>query len=599
MEVLLQDGQFKERMLGDPWQTSASSPRNPEGSVRKPSPVNVKRLPKRPVPPNPTIIPRNQNETISMDTVLNENSSSTSSPLNYQSENESNSDVADDLSLAETTINSSSSTAAEAVEENEQPINDDEESIQYLYPKHNNNPVLSRDHLRYVPIHRKRMPKNEMTLNRKLFVSQVINTGCTEASHEKKLFGKRLHRCDPADCKSSLWASEISSSGKYLATAGKDSVIRVWKVIENKKDRNHYFHEEISKKSSYFTGFSVFEPNPVLSCYGHKAEVLSISWSKNDFLLTASSDRTVRLWHPMLDRCLAFFQHNEIVTCVSFHPTDDRFFVSGTLDHRIHLWSVLEQKILHWNQLEYPISTICFQPDGQRIIVGLFYGMCVLYDVDQLRYISSWLIHRSSSRNRKSKITGLQCTNAIPGDVNSKTYVLVSTDDTSVRIFDVENRCMILKLGEEHRAHGQILSRLNEDNSYIISKTGSNEVMLWHLPYKFFSSTHKRRGIVRHLPIETFRICTERLTSAIIAPASTALEVSQSEGYVCPERDWKKPLSKNSEKTFGGKSLEIIIVSNMAGKVIVLRRDGLREKNKSFYKGSAKFRNFVHDWLHI
>ncbi|WBW73198.1 WD repeat protein, WDR44 family [Schizosaccharomyces osmophilus] len=594
MEVLLQDGQIKEHMLNEPWQTCTSSP-NHEGILRKPSPVNIKRLPKRPAPTNPTPIPQNQNETNPMDTSPNEDSSSTSSsPLNDQSENEYNLDEADNVSLVDTTLHSSSSTAAEAADEGEQSTKLDEESIQYLYPKHNNNPVLNREHLRYVPIHKRRLPKKEMILNRNLFVAQVINAGCTEASNQKKLLGKIFHRYDPSNYKSPVWASEMSTSGKYLATAGKDSIIRVWKVIESKKDRIHHFNEEIRNKDSYFTGFSVFEPNPVLSCYGHKAEVLSVSWSKNDFLLTASSDSTVRLWHPRVGRCLAFFQHNEVVTCVSFHPTDDRYFVSGTLDHRIQIWSVLEQKVLHWNQLEHPISAICFQANGQRIIVGLFYGMCVLYDIEQLRYISSWLIHRSSSRNRKSRITGLQCTNAIPGEVNSKTYVLVSTDDRSIRIFDVENRCMILKVNEEHRARGQLLSRLNEDNSYIISKNGSNEVVLWHLPYKFLSSTNKRRGVVRHLPIETFRICTEGLTSAIIAPAKTTLEISRSEGYLCPKKNWKNPLSKASEKTFGAKPLETIIVSNMAGKVIVLRRDDLKVN-----KGPVKFRKFLHNWLHI
>ncbi|EPY52938.1 WDR44 family WD repeat protein [Schizosaccharomyces cryophilus OY26] len=598
MELLLQDGHIKENMLEDPQRSK--TPSSHEGIPKRRSPVNAKRLPKRPTRPNLlTVAPRNteeKNTDYSIDNDSDDDSPNTSSSLNGQSENES--DEADDISLANTSVNSSS-TAAEVADEEESPTKLDERKIQSLYPKHKNHPVSSREHLRYVPVHKRRMPKKEMTLSQKIFVAQVINTGSTEIPNHRKRLGKRFNKYDPSNYKSSLWASEVSASGKYLATAGKDSNIRVWKVIESKKDRSSFFKEETKRKESYFSGFSIFEPEPVLSCTGHRAEVLCVSWSKNDFLLTASSDRTVRLWHPRLNRCLAIFQHNEIVTCVSFHPTDDRFFVSGTLDHRIQLWSVLEHKTLQWNQLEYSISAICFQPNGQRIIVGMFYGMCALFETEQLRYVSSWLIHRSSSRNRKSRITGLQCTNATPGELDSEAYVLVSTNDSSIRLFDVKNRSLILKVDQDHRINRQVLSRLNEDNNYIISRSDSNEVTLWHLPYKFLSSTSKRRGVVRHLPMETFRICTERLTSAIIAPSRTAVEVARSEGYSFPGKNWKSAFSKVSEKTADLRPIDIIIVSNMAGKIIVLRRDCLQERKKSSLKGSVKFRKFVHDWLHI
>ena len=53
---------------------------------------------------------------------------------------------------------------------------------------------------------------------------------------------------------------------------------------------------------------SVFMPKPFAEYSGHKADLLDISWSKNFFLLSASMDKTVRLWHVSRIECLCIFQ---------------------------------------------------------------------------------------------------------------------------------------------------------------------------------------------------------------------------------------------------------------------------------------------------
>ena len=44
-------------------------------------------------------------------------------------------------------------------------------------------------------------------------------------------------------------------------------------------------------------------------CYaGHEADVLDVAWSRSQFLLSASMDKTVRLWHISMDECLRVFR---------------------------------------------------------------------------------------------------------------------------------------------------------------------------------------------------------------------------------------------------------------------------------------------------
>ncbi len=65
---------------------------------------------------------------------------------------------------------------------------------------------------------------------------------------------------------------------------------------------------------------------------GHQAPVLDVAWSKSLFLLSSSMDKTVRLWHLSRSECLCFFRHVDFVSAIAFHPRDDRYFVSASLD---------------------------------------------------------------------------------------------------------------------------------------------------------------------------------------------------------------------------------------------------------------------------
>ena len=79
---------------------------------------------------------------------------------------------------------------------------------------------------------------------------------------------------------------------------------------------------------------------------GHNEPIVDITWSKSNFLLTASSDKTVSLWHVSQSDRLQSFSHNGIVTSVDFHPVHDRYFISGCFDGKIRFWDVITNR--HW-----------------------------------------------------------------------------------------------------------------------------------------------------------------------------------------------------------------------------------------------------------
>lgn len=71
--------------------------------------------------------------------------------------------------------------------------------------------------------------------------------------------------------------------------------------------------------------------------------MIDLAWSKSEFILSASLDRTVRLWHVSSSECLQKFLHDDIVTAVDFHPHHDRYFVSGCWDRKVRIWDILPE----------------------------------------------------------------------------------------------------------------------------------------------------------------------------------------------------------------------------------------------------------------
>ena len=39
------------------------------------------------------------------------------------------------------------------------------------------------------------------------------------------------------------------------------------------------------------------------------------------------------------------FQHIDFVTAIGFHPKNDKFFISGSLDGKIRLWNIPDKKV--------------------------------------------------------------------------------------------------------------------------------------------------------------------------------------------------------------------------------------------------------------
>ncbi|OMJ20474.1 putative WD repeat-containing protein [Smittium culicis] len=326
---------------------------------------------------------------------------------------------------------------------------------------------------------------------------------------------------------SAVWNLSFSVCGRYIAAGGQGGILRIWRLNSFSLLENN--HQTFTANQSL--NYELLESQPYRVYSGHKRDILCISWSRNGLILTASMDRTVKLWHPKRNKCVKTFYHNDAVTSVSFHPTDDRLFISGGLDGRLRLWDISSNKIklftdLPDNQLITAVSfSNCI---GDQVVVGTYLGLCVFYEMPSLK-ISGRLYARSGSGKRANgiKITGITycsrklslansslinvCT-ALSDEIShsnqQKIYnsedqeeglVLVSSNDSRIRIYTEKSHKLVCKLKGHVSSGSQAFATASEDGKYVISGSEDHNIYVWPLLesniYQTTLSSDKKFGL--------------------------------------------------------------------------------------------------------
>ncbi|KAL9145945.1 hypothetical protein ABFS82_13G078400 [Erythranthe guttata] len=314
----------------------------------------------------------------------------------------------------------------------------------------------------------------------------------------------------------SIWAIKFSLDGKYLASAGEDCVIHVWQVVETERKGDLFFDKledgnlnflslangspepssmspnldvlsekkrrgrsSISRKSVSLeqimlpeTVFGLSE-KPFCSFRGHLDDVLDLSWSKSSQLLSSSMDKTVRLWDLCSRTCLKIFSHSDYVTCIQFNPVDDNYFISGSLDAKVRIWSIPDHQVVDWNDLHEMVTAACYTPDGQGALVGSYKGSCRLYNTsdNKLQQKSQINLQNKKKKSHLKKITGFQFA---PG---STSEVLVTSADSRVRVVDGVD--LAHKFKGFRNTNSQISASLTSNGKYVVSASEDSYVYVW------------------------------------------------------------------------------------------------------------------------
>lgn len=232
-------------------------------------------------------------------------------------------------------------------------------------------------------------------------------------------------------------------------------------------------------------------------------------------------DKTVRLWHLSRQECLCVFKHSDFVTSIQFHPRDDRFFLAGSLDSKLRLWSIPDKSVAYSNQVQDLITAVTFTPDGKTAIAGCLSGLCLFYDTDGLKYQTQLHVRSAHGKNAKgSKITGIQAINYPPEHPNAEVKLLITSNDSRVRVYNLRDKGLELKLKGNENSCSQIHASFSDDAKYIICGSEDRKAYIW--------STGQPETEKDKRPMEMFEAHSAIVTTAIMAPTKTRQLLSTS-----------------------------------------------------------------------
>eukprot|EP01035_Chromulina_nebulosa_P017790 gene17790-23398_t len=148
----------------------------------------------------------------------------------------------------------------------------------------------------------------------------------------------------------------MSYDGKFLVSGGRDGFVRV--------------HDPRLKEDRSIKSWGLSEMSYIETLFGHQAGITSMDCCIKDTPVTASVDRTVRLWNIKEGSHLVYKGCKSFVDCVKL-ITDDTF-ISGGLDGSISLWKKTMRK---------PLVTVlgCHGLENER--VGNNFSICSLATV--------------------------------------------------------------------------------------------------------------------------------------------------------------------------------------------------------------------------
>lgn len=219
--------------------------------------------------------------------------------------------------------------------------------------------------------------------------------------------------------------SSISHDGSLVAGGFSDSSLKVWDMskIGRQTDTSNVQGDNESVPSERTQGSEGKRPYTLFQ--GHAGPVYSATFSPlGDFILSSSSDSTIRLWSTKLNANLVCYKgHNYPVWDVQFSPAG-HYFASSSHDRTARIWSMDRIQPL-------------------RIMAGH------LSDVDCVQW------HANCN------------------------YIATGSSDKTVRLWDVQSgECVRIFIG--HR--GMILSlAMSPDGRYMASGDEDGTIMMWDL----------------------------------------------------------------------------------------------------------------------
>jgi WD40 repeat protein len=293
-------------------------------------------------------------------------------------------------------------------------------------------------------------------------------------------------------------AVAVTPDGSRVVTGASDGALRVWDLPEQKEPREFKVQQgpihsvaiapdgwQVIITSSDFTtrdhstrvwGLTKragnLEGAELAVLKGHQGAVNAVAVTPDGRLVTASSDRTVRVWK--LDTHTVLKGHDETITSMAVTPDGSRI-VTGSNDKTARVWDLKAGTELAVFRHEKAVVSVAVSPDSKRLITsaagevasGLGYEPPRVWNLD-----TGSVLHELKGHD--DRVTSI----AVSPDGKR---IVTGSQDRTARVWDMETGAQLAVARARGHQGGVQSVAITPDGKHILSGSVDNSARLWDI----------------------------------------------------------------------------------------------------------------------